>query len=285
MIYLKNQNLTVKIAELGAELQSIIVNGKQYFWEGNKDIWDKHSPLLFPICGGLKDDKFSYQGKEYTLQKHGYGMTTLFEVEAVSDTSVTLLHRSNEDTLKCYPFTYELRVVFTLVEGGVKVTYKVNNLGENEMYFAIGSHETYYTPEGIEDYDLIFAEKETLDSCKMFGNMITDITTPILNNSNVLPLYEKYFFAGALVFRNINSRSATLRNRKTGRFVHIDFPNKPNFIMWHMPNAPFICLEPWVGIQDPPDTCGDITKKEGMVCLNVRASWELSHTLTFGENS
>ncbi len=283
MITLKNQNMTVEISEMGAELQSIIKNGKQYLWIGEPDIWEMHAPLIFPICGGLKDGKFSYNGKEYTMPKHGYAMNTLFEVEKIGNTSLTLLHTSNEETLKCYPFTYEFRVIYDLLDDGIKITYDIKNKSEGEMYFSIGSHESYYTPEGIEDYDIIFPEKETLDSCTLYGNYVTDVTVPIMKNSNVLPLYEKYFFTSALIFKGLRSRSATLRNRKTGRFVHIDFPNKPYFNIWHKPNSPYICLEPWAGTPDSPDVSGKIEEKEGINRIPVGGTYNVAHILTFGE--
>ncbi len=283
MITLKNQNMTVEISEMGAELQSILKNGKQYLWIGEPDIWEMHAPLIFPICGGLKDGKFIYNDKEYTMPKHGYAMNTLFEVEKVSATSLTLLHTSNEETLKRYPFTYEFRVIYDLLEDGIKITYDIKNKSEGDMYFSIGSHESYFTPEGIEDYDVIFPEKETLNSCALYGNFVTDVTVPIMKNSNVLPLYEKYFFTSALIFKELKSRSATLRNRKTGRFVHIEFPNKPYFNIWHKPNSPYICLEPWAGIPDSPDVSGKIEEKEGINRIPEGGAYNISHKITFGE--
>ena len=35
---------------------------------------------MFPICGGLKDDKYVHNGKEYTLKKHGFARHSKFEI-------------------------------------------------------------------------------------------------------------------------------------------------------------------------------------------------------------
>ncbi len=252
-------------------------------WAGLPEIWSGVSPLLFPICGGLKDDKFIFDGKEYTLQKHGYVRFAEFEIEKQAETSVTFLHKSNEETLKQYPFNYELRVIYTLSKDGVKVTYKVNNTDTKGMYFSIGSHEAYATPEGIEDYDVIFPKKETLNAYMLDGNLLQKNTLPIIKDTNILPLYDKYFTVDALVFKDLKSRSATLRNRKTGRSVTVSFPDKPYFLLWHKHLAPYICLEPWAGIQDPQETDYDITKKEGIIELAVGKEYKVSHTIRFGE--
>ncbi len=283
MVTLKNENITLKISELGAEMQSLVMGGREYLWQGQREIWAGRAPLLFPICGGLKDDKFIYDGKEYSLQKHGYARSTLFEAESVSETSATFLHKSNEETKKSYPFDYELRVTYTLCDSGVKIGYNVNNTNTKSMYFSIGSHEAFATPEGIEDYDVIFPERETLRATILDGNLQSKNTLPVLKDSSTLPLYDKYFLIDALVFKDLKSKSATLRNRKSGRFVRVDFPDKPYFLIWHKHASPYICLEPWAGIQDTQDTDFDITKKEGIITLPAGEAYNAAHTITLGE--
>jgi len=105
----------------------------------------------------------------------------------------------------------------SLVMKTLKIDYNVKNTGAGEMFFAIGSHEAYYTPEGIEDYDVIFSEPQTLDATQIFGKYLGDEKLPIIKDSTVLPLYEKYFIIDALVFEDIKFSSAVLKNRKTGR--------------------------------------------------------------------
>ena len=103
MITIKNEFLTAKFNEVGAELKSLDYNGIEYIWEGRKEVWAGSSPLMFPICGGLKDDKYTLDGVEYTLEKHGYGRFKTFEVESISDLSVVFLHKNDEETFKSFP--------------------------------------------------------------------------------------------------------------------------------------------------------------------------------------
>ena len=283
MITLKNEFLTASFNEVGAELKSLVFDGKEYIWEGRSEVWAGSCPILFPICGGLKGDKYTFNGKEYALKKHGYARSTTFEIENKTENSVVFLHKSNEETKLVFPFDYELRVIYTLNEKTLKVDYSVKNLTDNTMYFSIGSHEGYYTPEGIEDYDVIFPQNETLNAYVLYGNLLSNQQLPIIKDSNVLPLYDKYFTVDALVFKCLKSRSATLRNRKTGKAVRVDFPDADYFLLWHKPNSPYMCLEPWSGIQDIIGSSYDITEKEGIIALESGSEYNNTHTITIIE--
>ena len=280
MIVLKNEYLTAKINELGAELKSLVCEGRENIWEGRPEVWSGSAPIMFPICGGLKNDQYTLDGKTYTLPKHGYAKTKTFSVESVSETSVVLLHVSDDETKAMFPFDYEFRVIYTLEGRSLHIAYLVRNLGDGTMYFNVGAHEGYYTPEGIEDYDVIFPERETLDAYVLYGNLVSNQRLPIIKDTCTLPLYDKYFTVDALVFKDLVSRSATLRNRKTGRTVHLDFPNAKYFVIWHKPNAPYICLEPWDGVQDTVDADGELSHKEGITALAAHKEFRYVHTIT-----
>lgn len=281
MVCLNNEILSVKVDELGAELKSIYCSDIEYIWEGKPEIWSGTAPIMFPICSGVKEDRYIFEGKEYHLTKHGYAKNTLFDVEYADDTRAVFLHKSNEETKKVYPFEYELRIIFELNGKSLKTVYEVKNKGQATMYFNVGAHEAYATPEGIEDYDVIFDQEETLENYLLYGNEISDRKKiPMLKESRVLPLYDKYFVVDALVFKDVKSKGAVLRNRKTGRAVRVDFPNAPYFLLWHKHGAPYICLEPWNGICDIMGSSYDITEKEGITALPAGETFSFSHTIT-----
>lgn len=280
MVTLQNNFLTAVIAERGAELKSLRCGETEYIWEGRKEIWDSSCPVLFPICGGLKEDRYLLNGKEYTLPKHGYARLKLFEVENQSAERAVFLHRSTPETKQHFPFDYEFRITYTLTGKQLKIDYSVKNLSADTMYFNLGSHEGFYTPEGIEDYDVIFPEKEDLNASTLHGNLVAEQTYPILKNSSVLPLYEKFFTLDALVFKSLKSRSATLRNRKTGRAVQVDFPNAPYFLLWHKPGAPYMCLEPWNGLPDLVGSSYNIEEKFGITALSAGEEFFCTHSVT-----
>ena len=83
-VTIQNKELTVEISSLGAEIKSVKKDGVQMMWSGDPAVWNGVAPILFPICGSLKEDKYQYEGREYTLSKHGFIKYTLFEVESQS---------------------------------------------------------------------------------------------------------------------------------------------------------------------------------------------------------
>lgn len=70
MYYLKNGELTVEIASLGAEMKSLKDNrtGLEYLWEGDPAFWKRASPVLFPLVGNYRDQESVYEGRTDCLQ-------------------------------------------------------------------------------------------------------------------------------------------------------------------------------------------------------------------------
>ena len=241
-LIVSNGIIKANFSPKGAELLSVVKDGKEKIWIGDPDVWALHSPLLFPICGGLKDNKFIYEGKEYTLQKHGYVRFVEFEVESHTDTKLVFLHRWNNETLSQFPFRYELRVIYTLEDSALKVDYNVKNLDDTCMYYSIGAHEGYYCPEGIEEYSIIFDKDENLDGNISNGNLLEYETINVGKNTCELPLKYEYFAVDALVFLNLKSRKVSLKNRRTGEEIGLEFEGHDFFLLWTKPNANYICL-------------------------------------------
>lgn len=281
MVILDNGKLTVKISELGAEIRSVTLNGEERFWNGDPSFWSGVAPVLFPICGGLKNDKYTVDGKEYTLSKHGFARKSTFAVERQNKTSAVFLLTENEETLKQFPWEFDLRIKYTLAGEAIKVEYDVTNKSDSCMYAAIGSHEAYACPEGVEDYDIIFERKETLKSFILEGNSLSRQTETVLFESDTLPLYNKYFEVDALVFADVKSRFVSLRNRKTGKTCSLNFNGFDYLLIWTKPNAGYVCLEPWTCLPDFVDSDGDITLKTGMSAVLPKTQFKKEHTIYF----
>ena len=84
---LKNDYLTVKISDLGAELCSVQAkNGCEYMWQPEAGHWQGHAPWLFPICSRLYEGRYIYRGRSYEMPGHGFARTSYFTGMKVSDT-------------------------------------------------------------------------------------------------------------------------------------------------------------------------------------------------------
>ena len=62
MIELKNEQLAIRLAELGAELQSVKDSeGREYMWQAGPE-WPRHSPILFPIVCSVNEQTYRVDG-------------------------------------------------------------------------------------------------------------------------------------------------------------------------------------------------------------------------------
>ena len=268
IITIKNEYLTARISDFGAELKSLRYNNEEYIWQGDNKFWPDSSPVLFPICSGLVDDGYFYEGKIYSMPKHGFAKEMTFKVEEKNESSVTFLLTDTNDTTAIYPFNFELRITYSLKCKKTDVKYEVKNTGSNQMYFSIGAHEGYYCPEGINDYELIFPKKTTLYHTYLTDNFTIGTEKKlILDDNDILPLNYEYFKEDALIFENIDFEGVILKNRNNNKKIKVTFKDFPYLLLWTVPDAPYICIEPWCGITDREGTTRDIKTKEGIIAL------------------
>jgi galactose mutarotase-like enzyme len=112
MIIIENEKLRAVISPKGAELQSLInkETGIEYMWSGDAAYWGKHSPVLFPIVGALKDDTYYYKDTAYQLPRHGFARERNFLKDQVSSIEAVFTLTQDVDTLAVYPFAFVLRL-------------------------------------------------------------------------------------------------------------------------------------------------------------------------------
>lgn len=277
-ITIHSQALTVTISNHGAELQSIRdAAGEERLWEANPAFWAKHAPILFPVAGGFREDRYELDGVSYPMKKHGFARDLDWEVESVTEEQAIFLLRQSQPG---FPFAYELRACYTVHEQELQVSYSVKNLDMRRFYFSIGSHEAYATPGGIEEYEIVFDEPEHLMLSELIGNLIPR-EEKCLGDLQVLPLQEKYFAVDAMVFRSVRSRGVTLRRKDGARPIHVAYPDCSVLMLWTKPGAPYLCIEPWCNAPDFVDASPDIAQKPGFIGLMPGEQKTITHVITF----
>lgn len=282
MVTLQNEELKVVISEMGAEIQSVTTKeGRECTWNGDPTFWKGRGPQLFPICGRLRDNKYLYDGKEYTLGSHGFAKLMEFKPEKLSETCAAFTLEETEETLVNYPFAFSFKVIFNLKGRTIDVAYEIYNKNDKDMYFSVGSHEGYMCEGGIENFFIEFDKKVTLDSYTVVGPIINHETTRILENSNILPLKNDYFKVDALVFKDIDFDGLTIKRNDGTHNVRVDFKGFENLLIWTIPGAPYVCIEPWYGFPDFDDTDYVFETKVGIQKLAPKATFNALHSLTF----
>ena len=246
-ITIQNQAIKAVIKTKGAELSSLQKEGKNYIWEINSEFWNKTSPILFPIVGALKNNEYFHEGKVYKLSRHGFARDFEFDVIENSGNAVVFSLKSNEETLKVYPFHFELQLSYILEDSKLVVKYEIINHSSKKMYYSIGAHPAFNIDGNFEDFSLIFDDEKDLETYKLEQDLFSGKTEILKLNGNVLPLQYELFEEDALVFKNFATKSLTLAKNNES-VMKVSFPDFPYLGIWTKKDAPFICIEPWLGI-------------------------------------
>lgn len=269
---IKSNKLTATFNAKGAELTSLKDNNdKEYIWEANPHYWGKHSPVLFPIVGVLKDNSYIYNGKTYTLSRHGFARDKVFTVKEQHDDTITFALAADEATKENYPFNFELQIKYTLVDTALNIDYSVTNNGDKVMPFSVGGHPAFALPNNFENYSLQFQKQEELVSTQLQNELLSDIKTPISLKDSILPLNYNLFKNDALIFKQLQSETITILEENKP-FLKVAFSDFSHLGIWTKPNYPFLCIEPWQGYADSVNSNGKFIEKEGSIVLAEKAT-------------
>lgn len=260
---LKNKDLTVIFESFGATLHSIKDNdGVEYLWQGNPDFWSGQAPVLFPICGSLRNDEAEIgDGKKTTMPRHGLVRKKEFKCTEKTGDSILFEIESNEEMLEQYPYQFKLEIRYTLEGKKISTRYIIQNKTQETMPFQIGGHPGFccplYADENYEDYELVFEKDE---NCTVptpvteTGLINMEHRREFLNNTDRLQLKHDLFSIDAVILDQLKSRAVTLKSKKHNKRIRLDFEEFPYLILWSTAKeADFVALEPWIGLS----TCSD----------------------------
>lgn len=283
---ISNDILSINVVNKGAELQSIYheQHKLEYMWSGDSTYWAKKSPVLFPVVGGLKNNTYHYERKSYQLSRHGFARDKNFEMVEQTATSITFQLRSNEETMRSYPFDFLFLIKYTLVDNKLLVTFRVENSGVKELLFSVGAHPAFAVPliqeTEYKDYYLQFNQRENAERWPLSAEGLIE-TDPFsfLQNEDKLRLKKELFYKDAIVLKNLRSNSISILSNKTSHGVKVEFNNFSYMGIWAAKDAEFVCIEPWCGIADHVNASGNLEDKEGIQTLSPQEEFVRNYTI------
>ena len=285
---IKNEHLTVEVSEMGAELQSIKDSeGREYLWQGGEK-WPRRSPILFPIVCSVNDDTYTVDGKEYHLPRHGFARDTKFKLIAQGEHKVTYALHESEETLKVYPYRFNLAV-----GNKIHVVWHVENTDCREIHFQIGGHPAFLAPGCKEDEDLkgviqllpsnLKSQNSKLKSLKSYIDGSHEMTEIELDQvkDGLIPFNDEFFANDSVKIHDCQTHEACLLDTDGSPAVTVDY-KCPIIAFWspYQKKAPFVCIEPWYGLGDPRGWKGEFKDKPYMNHLQPGASFMSEYTIT-----
>ena len=250
MLCIESPNLSVKIKEKGAELCSIYDKEKEreLLWQGDRRLWAEQAPILFPFIGRLKGKSYSYNGQKYPMDLHGFARENVFRVVDHNEDSCLLELRDTAVTRQTYPFAFRLRQYYKVKGTSLLIETKIENLGMETMYFALGLHPGFqlFSEESLtkkERGEAFLKEKSLSLSYDLFRN-------------------------DAPVFPETGGK-AFLHKRGEKEGLRMEYPDYSYIAIWqpYGKEAPFLCIEPWTSLPGRDGVEEDICAKEDFQSL------------------
>ena len=282
---INNNTIQISVNSFGAQLSSLkkIAKNLEYLWQANPLYWNRHAPILFPIVGRLKEDYYCYNHQKYTLGQHGFARDNEFTLIKQSNDFLEFKLSHTKELLKTYPFFFELLVSYALIENKLVITYKVLNQSSETMLFSIGAHPAFNWPLDNENKDDYYLEFDTITTTqRYFLNQegLVYKKEPLTIVDNKIALNETLFKEDALIFNDATLQKISLKNTKNSHSITVDFKDFPYVGIWSKPNgAPFICIEPWLGIADDENSTHRIEEKKGIIALEKEGSFLCSYSI------
>lgn len=267
MIYLKKGDIELSIDTLGAEIKSLINNGKECMWNADSQVWGETAPVLFPFVGRAKNGEYVYKGNIYKMPLHGFARKKEFEVVELDNCHAVLKTEADSGTKKIYPFDFSLTQAFYLTQSGVKVKWTVQNKGNEDMYFSIGAHPGFMCrlQEGnksVSFYDRKGKRMTSYENSLVEEGMFSGKTARIEIPDGLQHITEHTFDNDALVLENEQASRVALVESDGTEYVSVSF-DAPAVGVWSVPGnrGSFVCIEPWYGRGDRADFSGTLEER------------------------
>ncbi|MBY5411724.1 aldose 1-epimerase family protein [Rhizobium leguminosarum] len=269
-IRIGNQDLTVDVSSLGAEMQALTSSdGRSWLWTGDAAFWTGRSPILFPIVGKAPDDKIAIDGTVYPMAQHGFARRSEFALAASTETMCRFELAASDATRAVYPFEFQLAVVHAVEGRALTVTAEVTNRGRKAMPFGLGFHSAFVWPlpdTSGRDHIVTLDNEGEPGLVRLEGGLINPAPLPSPFDAGRLVLDHAMFEQDAMIFPDGAGEGLTY-GAEGGPTMHFHFEKLPNLALWTKRGAPFLCVEPWHGTAAEAGGSSELSKRPSTTIL------------------
>ncbi|HLO85442.1 MAG TPA: aldose epimerase [Nostocaceae cyanobacterium] len=209
-------------------------------------------PILFPICGNLPDNTYTYNGQQYTLKQHGFARDLPWQVtdQITEDkASLTVVLKSSEQTKAVYPFDFQLTFTYELQGNSLTIRQEYANKSSVPMPFSAGFHPYFLT-----------GDKNQLEF-EIPSGQYQDQKSKEIHAFNGKFDFEREEIDFA--FGHLRSRSAAVIDNSKKCKLTLDYDDiYAMLVFWTLKGKEFYCLEPWTAPRNSLNTGEHLTVLE-----------------------
>lgn len=292
---LENERFKVTLESMGAEIKSVWDKqlGLEHMWSADPAYWAKTAPFLFPFIGKLEKEQFTYEGRIYPADKHGFGQRVEYSVTEQKADSIRFQICDTDVTREKYPFSFVLEIAYVLQEDGIQENWYVKNTGDKPMYFSVGGHAAFACPPSEEGKTVSrIGQKVRLygvdPAAELYSlrlndkGVITEELLPIQLEDGCFTITEELFSADALIFDQDGITAAGLCDAQGREYVRVEC-DAPVWGIWSHPDngAGYVCLEPWYGICDFAGYEGELAERPHTQAAAPGETWRGGNRMVF----
>jgi len=240
---LDNGILKLELTNKGGEMSSLTYKGLDILYKGDGPYWSGKNPTLFPMISSPNTKQYTLDGITYPCKNHGLIRYATLDTVIENDKQITMRLSSNEETKKEYPFDFEYNITYKLDNNRVLINYDITNKDNKVMPFTFGLHPGF----NIDDFnetEIIFNDDEIGELYNQKDHTVSNIKLGTYTN-----FLSDLQLCATVILKNLKSKYVTLKTKKYS--VNVDISKYKYLALWTAdPNAKYICIEPWLSIND-----------------------------------
>lgn len=286
---LENEFLKLQVTTCGGTMTSIYDKRRnvELLYQKNPDSWQGQDAFIFPFIARLKDGYYTHNGKRYDFKNHGLIRYMISEDVVKEDNFIEIMFHSDKDTLKRYPFDFEAKIKYELLDNKIKISYDILNKSKEDMPFELGAHPAFRLPgqRKKDEYDISgnYIEFDSIKNLKLMEQ--EDTFSFVVGemdylDTDVIALDKKLFNdINTLILKADDISTISLYKKDTSR-ITLKVGDVPFIALWSdMKWGDYVCIEPWTGLPDYVEPEREITKKPFIKLLKPNQHFNYSYEI------
>lgn len=200
-------------------------------------------PILFPICGRLKEDTYVNDRTAYRMPQHGLARRMPWRVKNASTengAALRLYLESDQETKTSFPFDFRLEFEYKLAGGELAIWQSYYNCSQEQMPLYPGLHP-YFAAAGKEHWQLRVPAEYSHD-------LLTSKSRAVSEAPDWQAAEQNFIYSG--LSSGWSGQFAALL-REDGTAISMGYSREfRRLVFWTLGNKPFICMEPCVAVGD-----------------------------------